>query len=952
MNNLHKKILELLKEIDSICKKYDITYYAAGGTTIGAIRHRGFIPWDDDADLYMTRDNFYKFREAFKKENPQGRVFGCLDDDPKYPGTIPRYIDDTSTIVAKFHCLNTCSAGIVIDIFVLDPVPSDSELQREHIGKLNIYADMVMPYYGYTNRADDKYLAMYDEYASRAEKEGKDKIIKELENDLFTMKEEDSEYYVLRWGTLSHVFEKSMFGEPVYFDYEDMKLPCPHRWYDYLVQLYGPKWMYIPPHIEDESHDFIVDIDHRYTNYTIEADRFIPKEEGYKNYLRRKELFIKREQLVRPLKNEILQLDEKYALLSQAKYLSNNNIDVFKLFEDGKYQEVISAYKTYIDMQFSTNFIGKMNHANTYRYNNRVFIKLPDNQLEILLYSLFMTGAAKRCKDLIALRKSKGQLTEQIAIIEDKVNRIYDLYKAFYSNENDKARNLVDSFTVEEVSVVTDIEKIDLQLKIAENVAYDELKKQIDEKIAKYGQDKEWIKILGDIYYREGKMSYAKECYEEGIPYLTNGIMMLDIKDKFDLKLNYDTPIDISKTTVLQDKQLELLGEIDKICKENDIEYSLSGSTLLFGYYKHILGNEYKTNTIIMTPENALKFIKVCEEKLPENRNIDYMLNNALHNGHTIYYCDNKTLSIDWRKVQESHNIGIHITIYILKKKDSNPFRWIYTRGMDTLLTVYNRVKANEFKKKSKAVGWFVKPIVSMIGLERLKKIVFNNYINGALKNPNNDYYLSKNNYKRSIDKYYKKEYFDGHSEVKIYDKIYRGPADIDKYIYDIHGKYAKENVKLRDGVMPLFKVADCNLVYDDIKNLVDGQLFSQENWINYKKGTALNPEIKHLNSTVKHYWRILLRGEDRFKLYLQYMPIKDEVKRLYEEGKFKELEVVLRDYDREARKNLKYKLGLCFDNDIYQVYRQLLIHNGEQDIADKLEEYIPKEHREEIIIK
>ncbi len=952
MNDLHKKILELLKEIDSICKKYDITYYAAGGTTIGAIRHRGFIPWDDDADLYMTRDNFYKFREAFKKENPEGRVLGCLDDDSKYPGTIPRYIDDTSTIVAKFHCLNTCSAGVVIDIFVLDPVPSEPALQREHIGKLNIYADMVMPYYGYTNRADDKYLAMYDEYAKRAKKEGKEKIIKELEDQLFSMKEEDSEYYVLRWGTLSHVFEKSMFGEPVYFDYEDMKIPCPHRWYDYLVQLYGPKWMYIPPHIEDESHDFIVDIDHRYTNYTIDADRFIPKEEGYQNYLRRKELFIKKEQLVRPMKNEILKLDEKYVLLSQAKYLANNNIDVFQLSEEGKYGDIVKAYKTYIDMQFSTNFIGKMNHANTYRYNNRVFINLPDDQLEVLLYALFMTGAAKRCKDLIALRASKGQLTDKIIAIEDRTKRIYDLYKAFYSNELVEARNLVNSFTSHEVSEVTDIEKIDLQLQIKENVATSNIKALIESKIEKYGEDKEFIKILGDLYYRDGDFEEAKKCYEEAVPYLTNGIMMLDIKDKFDMELNYDTPIDISKTTVLQDKQLQLLNEIDEICEKNDIEYCLSGSSLLFGYYKHILGNEYKTNTVIMTPENALKFIEVCEGNLPEDRNLDYMLNNALHNGHTIYYCDSKTLSIDWRKVQESHNIGIHITIYILKKKDNNPFRWFYTRGMDTLLTVYNRVKANKYKKKSKAVAWLVKPLVSLIGIERLKKIVFNNYINGALKNPDNDYYLSKNNYKRSIAKYYKKEYFEGHSDVKIYDKVYHGPMNIDEYIYDIHGKYAQENVKLRDGNVPLFKVADCNLTYSDIEDLVNGKLFSDENMINYKKGTALNPEIRRLNRTVRKYWRILLRGEDRFKLYLQYGPQKEKIIDLYKSKDFEQLEIVLRDYDKAVRKNLKSNLGVFFDKDIYDVYCQLLIHNGEEEMVEKLEKAIPDEHREEIVIQ
>ena len=54
-------LLTLLKEIDQICRRNNIPYYLAGGTLIGALRHKGFLPWDDDADLYMTREGFDRF---------------------------------------------------------------------------------------------------------------------------------------------------------------------------------------------------------------------------------------------------------------------------------------------------------------------------------------------------------------------------------------------------------------------------------------------------------------------------------------------------------------------------------------------------------------------------------------------------------------------------------------------------------------------------------------------------------------------------------------------------------------------------------------------------------------------------------------------------------------------------------------------------------------------------
>ena len=66
--NVHQKhLLDLLKEVDAFCREHGITYYCAGGTVIGAARHRGFIPWDDDIDIYMTRENFFKFDKALKE---------------------------------------------------------------------------------------------------------------------------------------------------------------------------------------------------------------------------------------------------------------------------------------------------------------------------------------------------------------------------------------------------------------------------------------------------------------------------------------------------------------------------------------------------------------------------------------------------------------------------------------------------------------------------------------------------------------------------------------------------------------------------------------------------------------------------------------------------------------------------------------------------------------------
>lgn len=75
LRKLQMTELEMLKEVDRICRKYDIKYSLDGGTLLGAIRHNGFIPWDDDADVVMLRPEYIRFYKACKKELDKDKFF-------------------------------------------------------------------------------------------------------------------------------------------------------------------------------------------------------------------------------------------------------------------------------------------------------------------------------------------------------------------------------------------------------------------------------------------------------------------------------------------------------------------------------------------------------------------------------------------------------------------------------------------------------------------------------------------------------------------------------------------------------------------------------------------------------------------------------------------------------------------------------------------------------------
>ena len=75
LTKVHQANLKMLKEIDRICRKYKLQYALDSGTLLGAVRHGGFIPWDDDADVMMTRSNYEKFAKVARRELPEGMSF-------------------------------------------------------------------------------------------------------------------------------------------------------------------------------------------------------------------------------------------------------------------------------------------------------------------------------------------------------------------------------------------------------------------------------------------------------------------------------------------------------------------------------------------------------------------------------------------------------------------------------------------------------------------------------------------------------------------------------------------------------------------------------------------------------------------------------------------------------------------------------------------------------------
>ena len=131
-----KKIeLDILKAVASFCEKNNLRYYLCGGTLLGAIRHKGFIPWDDDIDIIMPRPDYERFHELFNRENEIYKVHSVLNR-PEWTSTFA-LVEDTRTIKEYGDFNNNFVTGVSIDVFPTDGSPENKIMRRIYWEVLN-----------------------------------------------------------------------------------------------------------------------------------------------------------------------------------------------------------------------------------------------------------------------------------------------------------------------------------------------------------------------------------------------------------------------------------------------------------------------------------------------------------------------------------------------------------------------------------------------------------------------------------------------------------------------------------------------------------------------------------------------------------------------------------------------------------------------------------------------
>ena len=292
--------LEVLMEIDRVCKKHDISYFADWGTLLGTVRHGGFVPWDDDLDIVMKREDYIKFLNVARFDMGEGfdvQTYRNHDDCWLFMGKVvgKNGVCFDKEHLHKFHNFPYIAS---VDVFVLDYVYRDSEKEerrRDLCKQMLIVADVIFAG-GFSATEKEARLEFLEELYGKPLLRIDDVV--EMRRYLYSVVEEifaevpeteaDALTQLFPWGIKGgdFCFPKEYYAEAVYLPFESTYMPIPVAYDEMLQRRYGEYLRLVKdqaghdyPFFERQKENLQKVLDFKLPAFVCEKDRLLRSEE-------------------------------------------------------------------------------------------------------------------------------------------------------------------------------------------------------------------------------------------------------------------------------------------------------------------------------------------------------------------------------------------------------------------------------------------------------------------------------------------------------------------------------------------------------------------------------------------------------------------------------------------------------------------------------------------------
>lgn len=529
MDQLQAKLYKLLVEVDEICKKNDITYYLAGGTALGAIRGGGFLPWDDDIDLYITRKNWNKLVKVMEEQTPENRIFVCNENTDLYWNPVGRYVDLNTTVMMKSQMLCGKACGQLIEFFIMDPMPLDEDAKWEHRKMVKAYAELLTPYFVigrniFTDNTDYDF-DLYDKYYKKAQSQGRDKVLQEMLDKITSVEEEDSDYYCMRWGIRTLMYGKDLLAEPRMEKFEEGMFPIPAKQEEVARIAYGDSWMYVPEGAGKVVHGLDKDLMTPFQKYVDIYMPLIDKEKLLKSNMKNKR--IRTEALLK--KNEFKREFAKARAKVAAKWIKENDYDLAylrNLLDDNKLDELGSHLQYFYREQ-----------SNPEIKANRVLIPVDDEYIFVAIMYHILRGDYYKANGIMSYRCNLDKpLDEELQKAKELIDFCHDLSVAVYDKRDTSLVKELLNNNIKYKDVLVDYARAELWLMNKEAISTDDYEKLVEyamDRVNHFGEDGEILSFWAYGLYNLERFEESKEQYKIAITKTRNGFVWKQANELF-----------------------------------------------------------------------------------------------------------------------------------------------------------------------------------------------------------------------------------------------------------------------------------------------------------------------------------------------------------------------------------------------------------------------------------
>ena len=259
LKHLQDVYLMMLKDFIKVCDENQIEYFLDGGSALGAVRHQGFIPWDDDIDIILFRDEYNRLIEILEKL-PQDKYELLSSENKKCYCRLYSQWNLKGTKTEEYYDMNTdFTLGISLDIFVLDNIPNDGLRKKIFSIKQTVIRKLIWSY-EITN--SEAYISKNKERMGKILK-----IIFKIFRINFTKIKKINNNFIEKYRNencknvcnLSTTYElvsipKNIFHPPKKVKFEDVEVNIPNDYDKYLKIIYGDNYMQIPPKEDRYNH--------------------------------------------------------------------------------------------------------------------------------------------------------------------------------------------------------------------------------------------------------------------------------------------------------------------------------------------------------------------------------------------------------------------------------------------------------------------------------------------------------------------------------------------------------------------------------------------------------------------------------------------------------------------------------------------------------------------------